>query len=794
MLINYLKIALRNILRNRTYSVINLLGLTVGITASVLILLFVQYHLSFDDHFENKENKYRIVEIQQAQGVGEQHVAFTMAPLAPQIKQDFAEVKQACRVMAWGGGLLKYKENAFETNYFAFADTNVFDMLSLEMIKGNPATTLENTGSMALSRSMAKRIFGTVEEAKGEMVSFRNYGSFNVSGIFEDMPEKAHIKLDVIVDFQTALNQHPWLDGWTSNSMVTYVEFHDNVDVDKFEEKFRDYLVQFAPEDRPRESIYKLYLQPMDDIHLKSNHIKFQYNRKAGNNTFIIVLSAVGIVLLLIGCINYINLSIARSVKRSREVGMRKVLGATRDKLVYQFMGESLIITAFAILLSMGLVELLVPEFNAIMGSTIDFTLSGSFIAKLLAILIIVSLISGFYPAVYLSRYNPATVLKGNNEKGLSSTKLTRILVGFQFFVSTVLILFIIMTNQQVQYIKNKDFGFNYDNIVNLKLYHDENPQKFLSFKAELLQNSNIKGVAYTSSLTGASGSQSTLNVADSSESSVMTRICAVDEDFLPMMEIPIKEGRNFHPNSSLDSNTAVIINQAMADHFGWKNPLGKRFQPYDSDTNRVVIGVVENYHYYDLYSKIEPAAFFITDYRMDHVNIKTSAANHDDAMKFIEEKWNAFFPGKPFKPRQGSGIIMNRYNSVINTLELFTVFVFISLFISALGLFGLSSLYVERKIREIAIRKVLGGTALQINALIVRDFVILIGIAALLSIPVGFEMVRRYLEQFAYHASIEWYYFLLAVVSALVLGSLTVMLKSIRAANTNPVDTLKYE
>lgn len=794
MLFNYLKIALRNIFRNRTYSIINLLGLTIGITASVLILLFVQYHLRFDDHLENAERKYRIVEIQQAQGVGEQHVAFTMAPLASHMKKDFAEVKQTCRVMAWGGGLLTYKQNSFESRNFAFADTNVFDMMSLKMIKGNPATAMQNTGSMCLSRSMADKIFGSAEEAMDKMVRFSNYGSFRITGIFEDTPRQAHYNFDILVDFQTAMNAYPWLENWFSNSLVTYVEFYDHVNVKKFEEKFRDYLVQFAPEDRPRESIYKFYLQAVPDIHLKSNHLKFQYNYRRGNQTFILVLSMVGFVLLLIGCINYINLSIARSVKRSREVGMRKVLGATRDKLVYQFLGESLIITGFSILLSMGLVEILTPEFNAIMGSTIEFRLTPAFIAQLLAILVVVSIISGFYPAIYLSRYNPAAVLKGDNEKSLSSTKLTRILVGFQFFVSTVLILFIIITHQQVEYIKTKDLGFNHDNVINLKLYHDDNAQKFQSFKAELQQSSNIKGVSYTASVSGASGSQSTLEAADTTDGSVMTRICAVDEDFLPLMEIPIVKGRNFHKGSSLDSSAAILVNEALVEHFGWENPIGKRFRPYASDTNRIVIGVVQNYHYFDLYSKIEPAAFIISAPRMDHMNIKVSGANRKEAMTFIEKKWQEFFPGKPFNGAFASAQITDRYSGVVHTLELFTVFVFISIFISALGLFGLSSLYVERKLREIAIRKVLGGTTLQINSLIVRDFVILIGIAGLLSIPVGFEMVRRYLEQFAYHTSIEWYYFLLSIISTLVLGTLTVLLKSMRAANSNPVDTLKYE
>jgi len=795
MIYNYIKIAFRNIIRNKTYSVINILGLTIGISASIMIMLFVKYHLDFDSHVKNQDNKYRIVEIQQAEGVGEQHVAFTMGPLARQMEADFPEVKQACRIMPWGGGLISYGEESYDNDFFTYADTNVFNMLSIELIHGSPATALENVGSVCFSESMAKKVFGNAEDAMGKMIKMGNIGSLRVTGVFEDMTEESHLYFDVIADFELAINNNQWLTNWFNNSMVTYVELKDNVNVEKFEEKFRDYLLNFAPEERDAESVYKFYLQPYDDIHLKTTHIKFHHTRKMGNYTFVLVLAGVGLALLLIACINYINLSIARSVKRSREVGMRKVLGASRDKLIYQFMGESLIITSLSIMLSLGLVEILMPEFNAIMKTSIDFQITLGFVGILLGILILVSAISGFYPALYLSRYNPATVLKGNSEKSISSTRMTRVLVGFQFFVSTVLIIFIIVTNQQVKFIKQKDLGINYDNIVNLRMYYEENPQKYNSFKSELLQHSIIKDAAYTSSLSGASGSQSTMQLADTTEASVMVRVCTVDENFIPMMDLDVLEGRNFHKGSSLDSSTAVIVNQALVNYFGWKEPLGKRFQPFNSDTNRIVVGVVEDYHYYNLYAKIEPAVFMISSYfRMNEMNIKFAEANKEEALSLIEEKWNNFFPGKPFNPRIAKTMVMKEYGGIVRTLTLFSVFVLISLFISGLGLFGLSSLYVERKVKEIAIRKVLGGSVLQINLLIIKDFALLIGIAGLLAIPAGYKMLQGFFSEFAYHTSIHWYYFMIAIAATMILGTATVLIKSIKAAYSNPVDTLKYE
>lgn len=794
MIFNYIKIALRNILRNKTYSIINILGLTIGITASILILLFVKYHLGFDKHVENHPLKYRIIEIQQAQGVGEQHVAFTMGPLARQMEADFPQVKQACRVMSWGGGLLEYNMHTYENNQFAFADSNVFDMLSIKMILGNPATALHEKGSMCLSESMAKKIFGTPAEALDKIIIMNQYGPVKVTGVFEDIPEQSHYFYHVLCDYNTALAENSWLENWFNNSMTTYVEFNKGTNIQAFEASFRDYLLQFAPENYPPERVYRFYLQAYEDIHLNSAHLKFQYNRNMGNLTYVIVLGIVGLALLLIACINYINLSIARSVKRSREVGMRKVLGATREKLVYQFLGESFIITSLSIVLSLGLLEIILPEFRAIMRSEIYFSLNLEFILILLSILTIVSFLSGFYPAIFLSRFNPAMVLKGQNNKGLSSGKMTRSLVGFQFFVSTTLIAFIIITHQQVNFVKTKDLGINYNNVVTMPIYHTDNPENYKSFKAELENYSQIKGAAYTSYLSGAGGSQSSMTLADTSEQNVTVRICSVDEDFIPIMDIPLVAGRNFFEGSSTDSISGLIVNEALVNYFGWKDPIGKRFKPFDSDTNRVVIGVVADYHYYSLHSKIEPAVFLISPYRMGYINVKISGIDQETTLDYIEEKWNAFFPGKPLNIEFANEMILNNYNETLQTLTLFTVFVFISIFISALGLFGLSSLYVERKTKEIAIRKVLGGSVIQINTMIIRNFAILIVIAGILAIPVSYKLIEKFLNEFAYRVDLSWYYFAAAVAISLVLGTLTVLIKSLRASYSNPVKTLKYE
>ncbi|MDZ7777501.1 MAG: FtsX-like permease family protein [Bacteroidales bacterium] len=418
------------------------------------------------------------------------------------------------------------------------------------------------------------------------MITYGTHGTFTITGVFEDAPEQSHYKYNVLVDFKTAEDNFPSMSSWTSNSMTTYVEFNDKTDIASFGEKFTEYLLPYAPEDVPEEYVYRLYLQNVSDIHLHSGHIKYQYNRKMGNGVFIVILSLVGILLLVIASINYINLSIARSVKRSREVGMRKVLGATRQKLINQFLGESLIITFISIILSMVMAELLIPEFNALMNTSLQLTLSPAFLVYLLIILLVVSFISGSYPAFYLSRYNPAKVLKGDTGKGISSTTLTKILVGFQFFISTALIFFIILTNEQMNFIKSKDLGINYENVINLGLSSNSRRySRIKAYKEALVQNSLIKGVTLTTAISGAGGSQSTITVDDTSQTSVMVRVCIIDDNFLPLMEVPVIKGRNFNGRYAMDTTSSIIINEALADFVGWKNPVGKRFNPYMSDT-----------------------------------------------------------------------------------------------------------------------------------------------------------------------------------------------------------------
>lgn len=794
MIKNFLKIAFRNLVRNRVYTLINIIGLTIGITSFLLILMYVEDELSYDKFVDDSENIYRCVEIQNAEGVGEQHVAITMGPLAPAMISTFPEVTNAVRFMGDWGGVLKYGEDRFIEDNGAYADTTVFEMLSVDLFLGNQETALSEINTMVISEKLANKIFESPENAMGKMITYNEGTSFKVTGVFRDTPKNAHYKISYLMSFENALERRPYLrDNWGSNSLITYVKLREGTDLEALHEKFPGFMQTNM--DREPEDCYQLYLQPFEDIHLKSGHIKFQYNRNPGDINTIYVMSGVSLLILVIACINFINITIARSMKRAREVGMRKVLGATRAKLVYQFLGESLLITLIAILLSLALVEILLPEFNTLLYKALNLNFDFLLIGRILLILGVVSTLSGSYPAFYLSRYNPAKVLKENLSSSGRSGWLSKGLVVFQFVVAIGLIISIIIMRQQINYIQNKDLGLNYNDVMGVNLLNNvDNPDRLRAFKAELMQDPLIKDACFASGYNGVSGNQSTLNVDDTTETAMMTRLGFVDENYFDMMEIPILHGRSFAENSGTDSTMALILNEAAVEYLGWENPIGKRFQGVGDNESLMVVGVISNYHYYSLFSKIEPAAYGIMPSRMRHLLVKLDPGDINGGKKFVEQKWNDFFPGQPFESYFANERVRANYAGTNNSAKVLTFFMIITIVISGMGLYGLTSMITERRTKEIGVRKVVGGSSGQIVMLLLKDFLILVGIAGIIATPIAYQLMDRWLQEFAYHIDLNWYQFVLSIIGAGLVASLTIFFKAFRAARQNPVVALRYE
>jgi len=795
---NYLKIAFRVLFRQRTYALINITGLTIGIASFILILLYIQYESGFDKHIPDIDNLYRCVEIQHAQGVGDQHVAVTMGPLGKALVNDFPEITKQVRMMNWGRNSINYNGQQYNQDNVVYADPTVFELFNIRLIKGDTATALDDVRSIVVSEKVAEKIFGSVEEAIGKTVLFNGKEGYVVIGVMENQPLQAHFRIEMLISFITADKQFDWLKGWGSNSMATYVKVREGTDIAALEEKFPEFILKYV-EPENESWVWQLYLQPVKDIHLKSGHIKFQVaNFNQGNINMVYVFGIIALLIILVASINFINLAIARSVKRAKEVGMRKVLGANHWNLMYQFLGESFVITFISIALSLIIIEFLLPSYNRILGTNfrIDFLHNGLFNIGLIAILLVVSLLAGSYPAFYLSRFRPIRVLKSNmkSQKG-GSGYLSKGLVTLQFVFSIGMLFSIGLVYSQFHFIMNKDLGLNYNRVISVPLYNHNSEEDVQRIRDSFQSVPGVADIAHVSFANGVSGSQSTLNIDDSANTRITCRIGYVDYNFFPMMDIPIVEGRNFSKDFALDEDEAVILNQAAVNFLGWEQPIGKVFQPImDTVHKRRVIGVIRDYHYYSLHSKIEPAAYMIRPSGSYSLAIKLNPGNEKETVKTLENKWAELFPGVPFEYEYATDYIKKMYRDEENTLTLFTFFTILSILISCLGLYGLTALMTERRTKEIGVRKVFGGSVGRILVLLVKDYLRLILVAAVIALPLGWYLMDNALENFAYRINIAWFYFLIPVIVVGIFAFLTTAYHAVRAANMNPVKAIRYE
>ncbi|MCF8228791.1 MAG: ABC transporter permease [Bacteroidales bacterium] len=799
MIINYLKVAFRNLVRQKGYSIINILGLTIGIAAFIMIMLYVQYELSFNEHIPNKDRLYRCVELQHPDGIDDQHVAVTMAPLAETLVENFPEITNAVRLWSvWELPITTRSGEVINQGFVSFTDSTIFELFGVGLLRGDPETALSEPKNLIMSEKTARKLFGSIDSAMNQILTVYGYEGFKVTGIMENCPENAHFRYEVLISMSTAYQAFPWFGGWGSNTLDTYVQLAENVDHKELSKKFKPFLLEYreVPEEE-QESFFDLYLQPLDDIHLKSGHIKFQVmNYNQGNYYTVVVFAIIAILIVIIACINYINISIARSMKQAREVGMRKVLGATRGSLVSRFLGESFILTFIAVILSLLLVEIFLPYFNDILSIDLQADFAGNWLLNvgLLVLLFVISLISGSYPAFYLSRFKPVTVLKGKlGETEQKSGIMSKGLVVFQFVVSIALIFSIMVLYRQIHYVLNKDLGYNPEKTYNIELHNNNDPDDIRLFKEKLLQNPGITGVAAASNYNGVAGNQSTIHVDDSTETAIMMRFGYVDYDFFDVMGMQLSMGRNFDKSYSLDDEEAVIINEAAASTLGWEQPIGKTFMPfYDTIHTRKVIGVIKDYHYYSLRSKIEPAVYII--YPEEFRRIVVRVREDGKQKKYIEQIWNEVFPGRPFEMHSVENILKSSYRGERRMMELFGYFAILSFIISSLGLYGLTSFIIQQKRKEIGIRKVLGSSAVQVVYLITKNFLKLVLIAAVIALPLAWYFMDDLLNNFAYRSGVAWYIFIFALLISVLVASLTIIYHAVRAANANPVDAIKYE
>lgn len=795
---HYLKTGFRNLYRQRIYSLINILGLSTGLASFILILLFLQNELSYERHIPGSENIYRLVEIQRPAGIDVQHVAITSGPWAPEFRNSLPEVDNALRLMPVWGGLYRVDDKVFGEQYAYYAEQQVFRLFNLELLAGDPKTALTEVHTAVISERIADNYFNT-RDVIGKTFRYGNQ-PYRIAGLMGEAKGNSHLKFEILLSFASAEEILPDLKNWGNNYLSTYVMLKDGVDKEHAEEnlvKMIDLQMNaMGMADAPRPD---MYLQPMRDIHLKSQHIKFSIYNTRGDINLIYLFSLVAFLILLIACINFINLSTARSAKRAMEVGIRKVLGAGPQNLIFQFIGESVIMVFLALIIAIGLVEIILPDFNALLETSlkVDFTGNWIFNLGLIALLLLVGLLAGTYPAFYLSRFQPVAVLKNASLSSKTPAGILRkILVVFQFGISSILVIITLIIFNQWHFMLHKDLGVNYQNVLSMYVQQDGMDEiKMAGLKNDLVAHPAFVKVAMASGTNGVAGSQGPVNAIDSVLIPLMVRYGYVDHDYFSVMEIPVVMGRSFDPEYGTDQTLAVMLNEAAIRALNWSDPIGRKFQsPFNPEENLEVIGVVGDYNYYSLHGIIEPAFYLTNPERLRTIVARFNQSQRDQALEHAREVWKEHFPGLPFEPEFANENLERQYRAEANTMKVFTYFSLLCMIISALGLYGLTSFVAEQKRREIGIRKVHGAGVRDIIVFLQKDFLGLVLIAFVIAAPLGFIFSSNWLDNFAYRISVQWWHFVTALVAVTLVAFLTVIYHAWKAARANPIESMKYE
>lgn len=806
MISNYIKSAFRNIYKNKFYSILNILGLTIGLAAFIFLFLHVNDEMSYDKYHEKASRIHRIESNFTIAGKNDMF-AIVPVPMGPALKLEYPEIEEFVRIYNAGNTLFRTGEKESYEEDFYFTDSTFFKVFTHNMIMGDPERCLVEPLSIVLTGSIANKYFGD-EDPMGKILESGNDRQFKVTGVIEDVPDNSHLKFDALLSGTTLAAERGEEEfnsmepgRFWNIGVYTYLLLNENSEMQAIHDKFPGFYEKYMKSvgDMVNAS-FELMSTPLAEQHF-SEHLSS--DQPKGNLAFIYIFIAVAVFILLIAAINYMNMATARSTKRAREVGIRKVSGASRGQLIRQFLGESLLLSYISMILAMLIVYLFLPDFNTLSGKNVspDFFFDPVYFLGLLLVATLIGIISGSYPAFYLSSFNPVTVVKGTVSKTGGSGILRKVLVVFQFFIATSMIIGTIIVSQQLSYLRNKDLGFDSKNMMILELQDTAFRAKAEMFREELLQNPDILGV--TNSI-GVPGRNTWIQVVRMEkdtgwidESSIIT---IVDYHYFDTYGIQLKMGRGFDESMGTDEELAVVVNETLVKTYGWEDqPLGKMIHwGFDLDGSggrkMKVIGVIEDYNFKSLHNKIQPQMMFPADFNKYHLSVRINEENKRETIDFIEQKWNDFGANRPFDYRFLEETWDEMYTSEKNLGIVFRVATFLTIFIALLGLIGLSSFIAEQRTKEIGIRKVLGASMEKILRLLYKDFAILIIIAFVLAIPVTWYVISLWLQNFAFHIDIGILAFVMGGILSLAVGMLSISYHIVKVASSNPVDAIKYE
>lgn len=804
MLSNFFKIALRNIIKHKGISFLNILGLAIGIACSILITVFVMHELSYDKYYEKSDRIYRIA-VRASIGDTKIHQTYSSAITFLRLLEEFPEIETGVKFLNLGQIPISFGEQTFFEERFFAVDSTFYDVFSIPLIKGNSSNILAEPYTIVLTESTAIKYFGKTDVI-GEImkVDFRQYGEsisdFKVTGVSEDMPVNSHFHYDLLVS-STSFPEQINSTGWTNNNFISYVVLKEGTLRTGLDEKLPEFTRKYmGGEDFDdwvaQGNYWEYFLQPVTEIHLNSDlNGEFETN---GNETYVYILSIISIIILLIACINFMNLSTAKASLRAKEVGIRKVVGSTRSKLIQQFLGESVVMSLLALLLAIVIVFSLMPAYQNLLGKEIDLRLfeNPTIIAVLLSLGLIVGIVSGSYPAFFLSSFKPVIVLKGNVDDNKKGSWLRNILVIFQFTISIFLIIGTFTIYNQMKLFQNKKLGFEKEQVMIIMNPGSVNDNIDV-FKETLLTHHTISDISGSNTLPGKSFSNWGFG-AEGVEKNFTLNACICDYDFLKTLQMELDQGRFFSRDFPSDS-CAAILNESAVKLLGWENPIGKKINNWATNRgNFTVIGVIKDYHYESLHQEIRPMALFLIggyfQRTQGYISARLKTENITETVDFVESTWEEFAENMPFEYSFLDEDYENLYINERQTRKLFTIFSILAIFIACLGLFGLASFTAERKTREIGIRKVFGASVPGIVVLLNRNFAIWVLLASLLACPAAWFVMKKWLENFAYRTTISWWMYISAAALALIIAWLVVTYQTYRAALRNPAESLKYE
>ncbi|MEO5592759.1 MAG: ABC transporter permease [Chitinophagaceae bacterium] len=806
MINNFLKIALRTLFRNKVYSLINILGLAVGITTCTLITLYVMDETSYDKHHKDGQRIYRIA----SESKGEKWVS-TPGPLAAGLKKDFPEVEQVARLLRMPGVdkfLLEYepsKKQFYAANGF-YVDSTFFQLFSYDFKFGNGNTVFNQPNSIVISEQMAEKFFGKENPVNKVLKLAVPFGQSNytVKGVLKNPAHKSHIPDGFFISMNNS-EVGPWVvrqTNWATNNVFhTYVKLHEDTNAKIFEGKLAAFFDRNGGADLKAFGASKsLFIQPLQDIYLYSN-FGFEIGAN-GNIKYLYIFISIAVFLLIIACINFMNLSTARSEKRAKEVGVRKVMGAVKSTLVGQFLGESLLLSCLALIMSLVFIQISIPVFNHLINKNLSVFKHPQIFAWLFAITIATGLLAGFYPAFYLSSFKPVSVLKGKLKTNISASFIRKGLVVFQFTISIILILGAILIGKQMDYVSSQNLGFSKNQKIILPLQTGEAASSYKVLKNDLAANPHVVAAAMGSSYPGIENIQDMLFYAEGKTVNDNTDITTayIDNDYIKTLGIQLLQGRGFSKEFTADSN-ALVLNETAVNKMGYTidNAVGKKaYYDFQGKTYTMnITGIVKDYHFEGLQQKIKPFALTISPFfssANSYLILDIKSGNYAAVLAGIEKSWKKINPNSPFEYSFLDKDFQRNYEKEERTSQLIKYAAIIAILIACLGLFGLATFTAEQRTKEIGIRKVLGASVFGITSLLSKDFIKLILLSILIASPIAWLAMNKWLEDFAYKTNISWWMFAATGILAILIALTTISFQAIKAAMANPVKSLRSE